>query len=223
MSNYQNGTIYKIVCKDGSITDCYVGSTTNHSKRKSQHKSACNNEKDKRYNLPVYRFIRDNGGWDNWEFVLLEDYPCNKKKQLNIRERYWFEKLNATLNDRYPERSRKESVNAYNNKSEVKEYRKEYRNKPEVKEHIKEYHKEYFNRPEVKEHRKEYRNRPEVKEHKKEYRNRPEVKEHIKEYNKEYNKLKYTCVACNCELTLVNKNRHGKSQKHITNLEKLNH
>ena len=180
MSNYQNGTIYKIVCKDGSITDCYVGSTTNHSKRKSQHKSACNNEKDKRYNLPVYRFIRDNGGWDNWEFVLLEDYPCNKKKQLNIRERYWFEKLNATLNDRYPERSRKESVNAYNNKSEVKEYRKEYRNKPEVK-------------------------------------------EHIKEYNKEYNKLKYTCVACNCELTLVNKNRHGKSQKHITNLEKLNH
>ena len=128
MSNYQNGTIYKLVCKDTSITDCYVGSTTCHNARKSAHKSACNNEKNKNYNLPVYRFIRDNGGWDSWEFVLLEDYPCNKKKQLNIRERYWYEQSNATLNDRYPERSQKEYNTEYFNRPEIKEHRKE-RNK----------------------------------------------------------------------------------------------
>jgi hypothetical protein len=217
MPNYQNGTIYKIVCKDKNITDCYVGSTICHNARKSQHKSDCNNEKSKNYNLPVYRFIRDNGGWDNWEFVLLEDYPCNKKKQLNIRERYWFELLNATLNSKYPERSKKE----YLNRPEVKEHRKEYK---------KQYNKEYLNRPEVKEHRKEYRNRPENKQHRnqylKEYYNRPEVKEHLKEKGKEYYKerckIKYVCNACNKELTLINKNRHEKTQKHIRNLEKLN-
>jgi hypothetical protein len=241
MSNYQNGTLYKIVCKDTSITDCYVGSTTNHSKRKSAHKSACNNEKNKNYNFPVYRFIRDNGGWDSWEFVLIEDYPCNKKKQLNIRERYWFEKLNSTLNSFYPQRS-------------MKEYNKEYRNRPEIKQHIKEKEKEYRNRPEnkerIKEKHKEYRNRPENKQRRKEkdkeYRNRPEIKEHIKEYNqeyynrlenkekhkeyrnrpgnkqyrKEYIRLKYTCNVCNCELTLANKSHHEKTQKHLRNLEK---
>ena len=239
MTNYQNGTIYKIVCKDKNITDCYVGSTTNHSTRKSQHKSSCNNEKAKDYNYPVYRFIRDNGGWENWEFVILEDYPCNKKKQLNIRERYWFEKLNSTLNSRYPERSIKEWGDEYYNRPEIREhikqYQKEYFNRPENKQHIKEQQKEYRNRPEVKEHAKEhakeYLNRPEIKEHRTEYFNRPEIKEHIKQYQKEYfnrpeikerNRLKYTCNACNEELTLIKKNRHEKTQKHIKNLEKLN-
>ena len=126
MSNYQNGTIYKIVCKNPEITDCYVGSTTSHLKRKSAHKSNCNNENKKEYNYPVYRYISDNGGWENWEFVLLEDYPCRTKKQLNIRERYWFEKLGARLNSQYPDRSKKEW------EEENKEYHKEYREKNKV-------------------------------------------------------------------------------------------
>jgi hypothetical protein len=44
MVNYQNGTLYKISCKDESITDCFVGSTTSHLKMKSRHKSNCNDE-----------------------------------------------------------------------------------------------------------------------------------------------------------------------------------
>jgi hypothetical protein len=125
MPNYQNGTIYKICCKDSEIKDCYVGSTTDHNSRKSAHKSFCNN-KGKQYNYPVYRYIRDTGGWENWEFVLLQDYPCRNKKQLNIRERFWFEKLNATLNSHYPQRNQKE-------------YKKKYRekNKKEISEKVK--------------------------------------------------------------------------------------
>ena len=144
MSNYQNGTIYKIVCKDSEITDCYVGSTTSHSKRKSKHKYCCNNEKSEKYNLPVYRFIRDNGGWENWNFVLLEDYPCRTKKQLNIRERYWFEKINAILNDRYPERGKDEYQKQYydENKEKISGYKREYRDKN--KEQISEYHKKWY-------------------------------------------------------------------------------
>jgi len=123
--NYQNGTIYKISCKDESITDCYVGSTISHLKRKSFHKANCNDKTRKEYNYPVYRFIRDNGGIDNWEFILLEDYPCRNKKQLNIRERFWFEKLGATLNSHSGKISEKNKKYREKNKEKLNEKAKE--------------------------------------------------------------------------------------------------
>ncbi len=43
--DYSKTIIYRIVCKDLSITECYVGHTTNFTKRKCQHKNDCNNEK----------------------------------------------------------------------------------------------------------------------------------------------------------------------------------
>jgi len=45
MVNYEKSTIYKIVCKDVNIKDCYVGSTTNFNRRKQEHKYNCNNVK----------------------------------------------------------------------------------------------------------------------------------------------------------------------------------
>ena len=63
--DYSRMIIYKLVCNDLNILDCYVGSTTDFSKRKYGHKSACNNCKIKNYNLKVYKIIRENGGWDN--------------------------------------------------------------------------------------------------------------------------------------------------------------
>ena len=39
MVNYNKSTIYKLCCKDTEITDEYVGSTTNFSRRKAHHKS----------------------------------------------------------------------------------------------------------------------------------------------------------------------------------------
>ena len=50
--------IYKIVCNDLNITDCYVGSSINFKRRKGEHKSSCNNPNSKIYNLNVYKFIR---------------------------------------------------------------------------------------------------------------------------------------------------------------------
>ena len=124
MVNYQNGTTYKISCKDPKISDCYVGSTTSHLKMKSRHKSNCNDEKSKEYNYPLYRFIRDHGGIDNWEFVLLEDYPCRTKKQLNIRERFWVEQLNATLNGGHYQQNDRLKISEKN-----KKYREKYKEK----------------------------------------------------------------------------------------------
>jgi len=111
--DYQNSVIYKICCKDPEITDIYIGSTTNFKRRMSEHKSKCNNEKSNQYNLPVYRFIRDHGGFNNWSVVKIKDVCCKDKYDLIAEERKEFEKLGSTLNSQYPERS-------------IEEYRKRY-------------------------------------------------------------------------------------------------
>ena len=49
--DYQNTIIYKIVCNDLNVKDVYVGHTTDFTKRKSHHKSSCNNHNSKVHNL----------------------------------------------------------------------------------------------------------------------------------------------------------------------------
>ena len=199
--NYQNSVIYKICCKDPNIKDIYVGSTTSFKKRMSQHKSNCKNEKSKEYNLPVYRFIRDHGGFFNWTVVKIRDVVCKDKYDLVAEERKEFELLGATLNSNYPQRSQKEWEK--NNKEIILERDKKYRERPEIKKRKKEYDK------------KKYENN----------------KEKILEYNKKYNrknreiisKKKKEKVECPCG-SIVRKDglsQHKKTQKH-QNWEKTN-
>jgi len=109
--NYLNTIIYKIVCKDLSITDVYVGQTTNYTKRKNQHKRNCCNLDYKKHNLKVYQYIRENGGWENFDMIEIEKYPCNDANEARKRERFWFEELNAKLNQVYPSRTKQEYYN----------------------------------------------------------------------------------------------------------------
>jgi predicted GIY-YIG superfamily endonuclease len=76
MSDYSETIIYKIVCKDETITECYVGHTTDFPQRKIQHKESCTNPLSRCYNLKVYEFIRANGGLDNWNMVEIIKCPC---------------------------------------------------------------------------------------------------------------------------------------------------
>ena len=101
-------TFYAIICKNKNITDCYVGSTNNFYRRKSNHKTSCNNPSVKEYNYKVYQFIRENGGFDNFELIELEKQIFKTKEQASIRERYWVETLNSTLNSNIPSRTKKE-------------------------------------------------------------------------------------------------------------------
>jgi hypothetical protein len=71
-------SIYKIVCKDTAITDLYVGSTKDIKTRDSVHKSDCRSPNSGRYNLRIYKFIREHGGYENWEMVVLETVLCNR-------------------------------------------------------------------------------------------------------------------------------------------------
>ena len=64
--DYSNTIIYKITCKDPSITDVYVGHTTNFVQRKHCHKQSCNNNnwiKDKDiYEPHKYHFLLNVNG-----------------------------------------------------------------------------------------------------------------------------------------------------------------
>lgn len=94
--NYSKVYIYKIVCKDINIKECYVGHTTNFTNRKHIHKHDSVSKKAK-----VYQFIRENGGWDNWDMILIEicDFGEEGNELMARRkEREWQETLNATLN-----------------------------------------------------------------------------------------------------------------------------
>lgn len=127
--DYSKACIYKIVCKDVSIKDCYVGSTTNLTKRKAQHRENCIYSKYKKHNYPVYQFIRENGGWLNWDVVLIETYPeCSGYADLGKRERYWIETLEATLNKTIPTRTDKEwyEENKEAICEKIRQYRKNY-------------------------------------------------------------------------------------------------
>ena len=103
--DYANTIIYKIVCNDLNITECYVGHTTNFVKRKYQHKYTCSNEKDKHYDYKLYKIIRENGGWLNYAMIELEKYPCNDVNEACAKEREYYEKLNSSLNSVNPCRS----------------------------------------------------------------------------------------------------------------------
>ena len=58
--DYSKTIIYKIVCNDLTITEVYVGHTTNFIKRKAPHKYNCNNPNSKSYNFKIYNIIRNN-------------------------------------------------------------------------------------------------------------------------------------------------------------------
>ena len=47
--DYSNTIIYKITCKNPSISELYVGHTTNFVQRKHAHKQGCVNEKSSNY------------------------------------------------------------------------------------------------------------------------------------------------------------------------------
>tara|TARA_R110002167_G_C12292547_1_gene616283 strand:- start:42 stop:554 length:513 start_codon:yes stop_codon:yes gene_type:complete len=162
--------VYKIVCDD-LPEYIYIGSTANMTKRKYQHKT-----QSKIKIIKLYTTIRENGGWDNWRMVLVEELGDVSKNEAVIREEHYRVEFQANLN----------SNRCHITKEQSKEHLKEYRETN--KEHRKEYLKK--NKEQIKEKQKEYReaNKDKRKEYQKEYREAN--KEKKKEYNKIYREKK---------------------------------
>lgn len=101
--DYSKATIYKLVNKfDTNEKMIYIGTTTNWTVRKYQHKRRCNDETDQGYNWKIYKYIRKTGGFQNWDMKIIEDYPCNTDLELSSRERYYIEYYNSKLNTAKP-------------------------------------------------------------------------------------------------------------------------
>jgi len=104
--DHQKTIIYKIICKDPDVKDLYIGHTTNLVRRRAIHRSNSLNACNKHCHKQLYQVIRYNGGWNNWQMVEVEKYPCNNVIEANRREMYWFELLNANLEPNFIERKK---------------------------------------------------------------------------------------------------------------------
>ena len=78
----RTGYIYEIKSMDKSITETYIGSCWDMKKRLETHKGFCNNENDKHYNYPVYRYIRENGGFHTFTMRVIDSGECEDLTEL---------------------------------------------------------------------------------------------------------------------------------------------
>ena len=210
MPKYENGVIYKLKHNlDYDDENIYIGSTTNFKHRKNDHKTCCNNINQKGHNLKVYKYIRENGGFDEWIMIQIQEYPCNSKKELETRERYYIDLFKSTLNKVIPTRTDKEYKQ--NNCDKITEKRKVFYqdNRDKILEKNKEYRQN--NRDKVLEKDKKYyqNNSDKVLEKQKKYRqeNCDKIAERAKE--------KVICDHCECEIRKYGLKIHQKTKKCI--------
>ena len=106
MDEFENCSVYEIRCKDPNINEIYIGATKNIKNRIQQHYYNITQKEKKHY--PVYTFIRDNGGWKNWTFVVLETITVENRAELSKRESEYVKLKNPKLNKVIPCRTIKE-------------------------------------------------------------------------------------------------------------------
>jgi hypothetical protein len=148
-----------------SITEIYIGSTTNFRVRKNKHKTTCNNINHKHYNLHIYNIIRQNGGWENWDMHPIEQIECETIIESRIREQYWIQLKQSSLN----------SCKAYLSKEEKQKYKKQHhkedyaKNIDKVKQQSKEYRIENANKLKIKNQQYASDNADKIAQYKKEW------------------------------------------------------
>lgn len=104
--------IYKITCGN----EFYIGSTKSINRRYNQHKYCCNKEGNPKYNLPIYNYIRLNGGWDSIKYEILGEYDTKDLKEQKQKENEIILELKPSLN----------KASAFANFDSKKEYDKVY-------------------------------------------------------------------------------------------------
>jgi predicted GIY-YIG superfamily endonuclease len=98
-ADYSNTIIYKITCNDPSVTELYVGHTTDFARRVKSHRRACNDPNER---VKLYTFIREHGGWQNWKMKIIAFCSCNDSREARQKEQEYFVSLGATLNSVEP-------------------------------------------------------------------------------------------------------------------------
>ncbi|ARF12390.1 hypothetical protein Klosneuvirus_5_60 [Klosneuvirus KNV1] len=110
MTSYQHGKIYKITSDE--TEQIYIGSTIQPlHKRLIQHRN-----KYKRYKNGTYHYLSsfEIVNYDDAVIILIENYPCNTKEELFIREQYWKDNLDNTVNTQNMYNKKKPKYTNYN-------------------------------------------------------------------------------------------------------------
>lgn len=92
--------IYKLVCKDQSIEDIYIGATKDIKKRIREHRAESHLENRDAFHLKKYTMIRNCGGFENWDLEIIEEMNCNDRKYVLDREHNYIQNLKPKLNIR---------------------------------------------------------------------------------------------------------------------------
>ena len=119
MNKYQQGKIYKLI-NNKMPNMVYYGSTYNTLEKRILTHNASSN-------ICTSRVLYEYG---NVEIILVENYPCNNRHELELREGYYI-KNNECINRYIAGRSRKEYRD--NNKEQSKEYREKIKEKSKEK------------------------------------------------------------------------------------------
>lgn len=175
----RNYAMYKICPKNKELNYCYIGQTTNFENRQKQHiKNTINQSDKKHYHLKHYQTIRENGGWNQWEMIKLEEFNGKTNLEARIREQELIKEHNANLNSLSAYITEQER--AATKKAITEKYRQE--NKELLKEQTKKYKQEH--KEIIAEQMKTYReeNKDKIREKNKEY------KENNKEKFEEWDK-----------------------------------
>jgi hypothetical protein len=101
MVNYSNTVFYKLRHKDNNITDFFLGMATNFAKTKSDNKAHCNqkNESGEYTNhRNIYNYIRENGGYDEFTYDILERANLATKEEADTKLKFYINTLKPTLN-----------------------------------------------------------------------------------------------------------------------------
>ena len=202
--DYSKCVIYKIQHKDNNDL-LYVGHTTNFTKRKAYHKEYSTTETSSKYNNKVYQMIRENGGWLDFNMVIIKEFSCENRRQAEAEEDKIMREMKATMNTN---RAFIEKGEYYlNNKDKIIQKVNEYRQNNI--EHIREYDRERNKNPERKEqHKQSYEKHKEQR-----LKQTKQYRENNKEKIQERQSRVCLCP-CGKEYTNHHKLRHEKSQFH---------
>lgn len=108
MADYSKSFIYKLFCKDEKVKDIYIGSCANPEHDDMfiptrlpwlchLHKSKI--EGGRNYNMGLYKFIREHGGADNWDYEVTE-FKCSSQLELLTEKQRIMDILKPSLNTR---------------------------------------------------------------------------------------------------------------------------
>ena len=208
-TNLKDYEFYKLVCKtDENLY--YIGSSSNMKQRVSAHKSRCNTTTNPTYNHKTYKMMRDNGGFDNFKFIIVDSIINLTKDEAHQREQEFINLYQPNMNTR----------NSYStnedNKNKCKEYEEKHKEKRSAQ------HKEKYkqNKEKISERYKEkitcecgcILSKGDLYKHKK-------TQKHINIMNgteqlSEKSKENITCE-CGCIILKIHLERHKQTTKHI--------